>query len=527
MDTKTFELQIIKDLNKSYSEFKEQQSKMLFEITKKAQQTPIYKRKVKIIGDVEKLNELPLTFYEHIDSAIKKYGLEACLLKPYRIEAQTAGSTGVPKKFYYGGEDINRFLNLGGKVIYLLGLKRGDVLWGLGAPYPYISGFLFSEVLNKIGYVTITTYITKPQDLVKGLRKISKIRVDVTGIVGSPGVLLAIAQIASDPKIFKKQVRKKMGKLGELFSSLYLRGINFEKINEIIKNVKVVISGGEPLKPYRKNLTTFYTHAKIFEVYGSTELTLGMLQLSENSYLNPLLDWFIPEIAKPEDIRRAKEDPEYVVEAIPWWKWHSGLKGELIITRNGECLPLIRYPTGDIIEVVNSKKSIPIKLNNELYHVALPEVKVLGRSVEVLPPDASEDEMLIFSVARVYVNELKARLNEIKELKMKHFDLYVYRPTPTRQHPKWKLKIIPKEKILDKEKMQNKVREKIVKETELHQTLETLSLAYPKEYVEELFKVEITEPEEYEKVEEEINKKISEGKPLGQIKPCHVHFVKE
>ncbi|MEM2614778.1 MAG: GH3 auxin-responsive promoter family protein [Nitrososphaerota archaeon] len=316
--------------------------------------------------------------------------------------------------------------------------------------------------------------------------------------------------------------------MGSIFSYLYLRGVRFKRIQEIIENAEVVISGGESLEPYRRKLKSFYSNAQFFEGYGSTELILGgMIQLSEKTSLSPILGWFIPEIAKPEDIRKAKKDPNYSIETIPWWKWHSGLKGELIITRMGECLPLIRYPTGDLVEVVEARKNIPIKVNGKLKYITLPEVKILGRSVEVLPPDASEDEMLIFSVARVYPSEIKMRLSEMGELKMKHFDLYVYRPTSKRPAPKWKLEIIPEEKILDKEKMAEKVKEKLVKTTELYQTLEALSLAYPKEYVEKLFEVEILQPEDYQKVVREMEEKMSKNRPLGQIKPSHVHFIKE
>ena len=381
------------------------------------------------------------------------------------------------------------------------------------------------EFFNRAGYKAVNTYITEPQDLINGLKKVSKSKEDFKGMIGFPGTALTVAKIINNPDNFKKTVaekmRKKFGMFGDILSSLYLHGLEFERVDEIIKNIKVMLLGGEPVEPYREKLKLFYTNAKIFEVYGSTELLLGMVQLSENGNLNPLLNWFIPEIAKPEDIRRAKKNPKYHVEAIPWWKWYDGLRGELIITRDGGCLPLIRYPTGDLVEVVSSKKTLPIRLSTEVSHVTLPEVRVLGRSVEILPSDASEDEMLIFSVARVYPSEIKAKLNSIPQLKMRHFILNIYRPTPQRPFPRWELKIIPEEKIAEKEKIINIVMEKL-KETELKQTLDTFSLTYP---MEKLFQVEITEPENYEEIEKEIMEKISRKMPLGQVKPKHINFI--
>ncbi|MEM2614780.1 MAG: hypothetical protein QXO15_11265 [Nitrososphaerota archaeon] len=64
-------MEFIADLFRPYSEIMEQQSKMLCEITEKAQKTPVYKERVKIINDVERINELPLTFYDDIDSKIR------------------------------------------------------------------------------------------------------------------------------------------------------------------------------------------------------------------------------------------------------------------------------------------------------------------------------------------------------------------------------------------------------------------------------------------------------------------------
>lgn len=519
---------LVKDLFRPYSEIMEQQSKMLFEITKKAQKTPIYKDKVKIIEDVERISELPLTFYDEIESKIKKYGLEACLLKPPYIEAQTAGTTGVPKKIYYAEEDIDRISLLTKRIFHLLNIHEGDTIWSLGAPPPYISGYMF-EFFNRAGYKATYTYITKPQDLIKGLKRVSKSRENFKGMIGFPGTALLVAQIIENSDNFKKTVTEKMkekfGILGNIFSSLYLHGLRFDRLDEIIKNIEILLLGGEPTEAYREKLKLFYTNAQLFELYGSTELLFGMVQLSKNRNLNPILDWFIPEIARPEDIRRAKKNPEYPIEAIPWWKWYNGLKGELIITRNSECLPLIRYPTGDLVEVVSSKETLPIKLCNEVSSITLPEVKFLGRSIEILPFDASEDEMLIFSVARVYPSEIKAKLNSIEQLKMRHFILNIYRPTTQRPFPRWELKIIPEEKITEteKEKIISMVMEKI-NETELKQTLETFSLTYP---TEKLFQVEITEPEKYKEIEKEIMEKISRKTPLGQIKPKHVHFISE
>lgn len=529
------EAELTGGINRSYSEFKEYQNRMIERITSKAQKTPVYKDKIiKVIDNIEDIDTLPLISYDDITSAINAYGLENCLLKPYKVKVQTAGSTGIPKKFYYGTEDLEKFALIGGRCGYLLGLKKGDVGWGLTAPSPYISGILIHLGAYKIGLDLINTPITSANQLVVALKKVSKVDKYFKGIYGFPSILLTIAQISNNPQVFEERVKEKMKeKLGlvklltKAASSLYLRGINYEKIKNIITNVEIVLSGGESLEPYKEKLKSFYPNAGFFDVYGSSELGIGMAQLLENGYLNPMLDWFIPEIAKPEEIRKAKKDHEYILKAIPWWEWYKGLRGELIVTRDGDCLPLIRYPTGDLVEVVDPRKNIILNLGCGKFQTILPEVKILGRSIEILPPEISEDEMLIYSVARVYPSEIKVELNRIPSIKVKHYDLYIYKPNKSRVFPKWKIEVIPEERVINKEKLEQEIKRILVKKTEIHETQEPLSLGYSKEFVENLFEVKILEPEAYKKVELEMEKRISEGKPLGQIKPSHVHFVNE
>ncbi|MEM2614779.1 MAG: hypothetical protein QXO15_11260 [Nitrososphaerota archaeon] len=79
----------------------------------------------------------------------------------------------------------------------------------MGAPAPYLSGHLFSEIFPRIGYITISTYITRAGDVIKGLKKVSKSKEDVKGIIGFPGTLLTVAQIVNDPENFKKRLKKR------------------------------------------------------------------------------------------------------------------------------------------------------------------------------------------------------------------------------------------------------------------------------------------------------------------------------
>jgi phenylacetate-CoA ligase len=43
-------------------------------------------------------------------------------------------------------------------------------------------------------------------------------------------------------------------------------------------------------------------------------------------------------------------------EAVPLWQAPSGTRGELVITNFAECLPLIRYKTGESVQVEGTGK---------------------------------------------------------------------------------------------------------------------------------------------------------------------------
>ncbi|MEM7818787.1 MAG: hypothetical protein QW403_01400 [Candidatus Aenigmatarchaeota archaeon] len=516
----------------SYSQLKDHQSRMIEKIVEKSKKTPIYRDRITEIKDVEELPELPLTFYEDIKRRMDLFGVENCLLAPYKVKIQTAGSTGIPKQFYYGKQDLEKFAFIGARCGYFFGLKKGDIGWSLTAPPPYISGLLISLGARKIGCNLIDTPITSGKELIKGLKKISKVNGSIRGMYGFPSILISVAEISNNPTNFKNRIREKITEkigsnfLSHIFYLFYTSGINFEKIKHIIENVEIVISAGEPLPPYKDKLKSFFTNAKLFDAYGSSELGIGMIKLLEDGFLHPMLDWFIPEIADPLDIRRVKVQPNYEIKSIPWWEWYKGLKGELIITRDGECLPLIRYPTGDLVEVVDPAKNISLNINGATFQFVLPEVKILGRSVEVIPPDISEDEMLTYSIARIYPSEIKLEVSK-SGIEVLHHNLFIYSPCKSRPFPRWRLEIIPKEEVSNKEELEKEIKNRLIEKTEIKEAYEPLSLSYSKEFIEGLFEVKILTPDAYKEIENEIEKRVAEGKPLGQLKPKHIHFVKE
>jgi phenylacetate-coenzyme A ligase PaaK-like adenylate-forming protein len=534
------ELELINDicqhLCKSYHEFIEHHNKIVFEITRKAQRSPLYRNRIKKIKKVEELCTLPLTFWDDIYSAFTTYGLESILLEPWEKWWQTSGHTGASKKFYYSRGDLEEIIKVGSRVAYITGIRPGDVFWNLGAADPYVSGALGTIIGERLKIKEIASKLGRLEDLIKGLKQISKVE-KINVVSGIPLIYLAIGRIVNDPETFKKEVQRKIEErlhlpaiLSKVIGAVYLRGINYKKIKKSLENTKVGFLYAEPLEPHLENLRVLYPKMQARDAYGSTELLIGAVQLSNEPGLSVLLDWFIPEIAKPEDIMKAKNNPKHKVKSIPWWKWTKGLRGELIATRNGGCLPLIRYPTGDLVEVVDPARTTHINFGSlGEVSITLPIIRILGRSTELIDFSLPE-EMGIFMGGKVYSRQIKDAMAWVrKHGKVRWWDLYIHPPTKEVPFTKFKFEVVPAEEIKDEKAFKKEVKLLLRRECdELDYLLKQVENVYPKEYVENLLEINILPPRAYEeKVQKEIERRIKEGRPLGQLKPKQIHYVKQ
>jgi hypothetical protein len=181
------------------------------------------------------------------------------------------------------------------------------------------------------------------------------------------------------------------------------------------------------------------------------------------------------------------------------------MRGELVITRPGECLPLIRYPTGDIIEVIDPACEHKVKLDYGELSFTLPVVKFLGRSVDLVDFEVS-DEKGDFLGGRIYssvVNEHLLRLPNIR-----WWEFYKVGTVPA----KLVFVIIPEKPVGDEES----IPVRIIKSLNDVDYFLSIGLTL------DLVKVVITKPSAYRLVEEEIDRGVRSGRSLGQLKPRRV-----
>jgi len=358
---------------------------------------------------------------------------------------------------------------------------------------------------------------------VKALREISKRgRFDV--MAGTPLLYLLISRMVYEPEFYESlavdrlrewyRVPPALGRhIARLYLKLLFRNVNMVNLKSIIKNVGVGVSFSEPMDHYLYQLRKGYPSMQFHDFLGSTEVPFYGVQFSnEHEALSLILRNVIPEIARPEDVEKAMHDPGHRISAIPWHRWNKGMRGELIVSRPGECLPLIRYPTGDLIELLDAGKEFSIDVEGEKFDFKLPSIKVLGRSVDAVDFEVP-DEMGIFLVGKIYSRHINDAL--FKAGNVKWWELYHVKGAPGRLV----FLVIPEKDVADESSFKKLLMGRLLAECdELTKALSTAMALKTLDVI-------ITRPEAYVQIQNEIDRRIKQGRALGQLKPGHIYVV--
>jgi phenylacetate-coenzyme A ligase PaaK-like adenylate-forming protein len=509
----------------TYAEIKRFHSWMLGEITAYASKSPVYEG-LKTISDVTRLSELPLTGPSEIQECFEKLGLEKALLAPAYRSWHTSGSTGKPKKVYYGKGDVDTIAQGLWHLLYLCGVRPWNNAWVLTAAG---GETLYGSVVEKYGLDGTISTLTGEMDLIKALRKAAG-RKKIDAIVGTTWLFLLVNRIVRDPKDFERLVQDEVKKqvkipgISWLVGKYLLRGINYTQLGISIKNAKFGFSSAEALSPYLSKIMEAYPKMEMHDVFGATEQWVQAIQVSlEKNWLSFFLRYSIPEIASPEEIIKGKEDKNYRVKGIPWYEWKKGMKGELILTRANECLPLVRYPTGDLIEVMDPAYSFEVQLERGKLKITLPAIKALGRAADSVDFSGA-DESGNFLGFKVYARQINDALMGIKNVRW--WELYHVKGSPG----KFVFLIVPENTVPDENAFRDEIRRSLIHMFDEFTTAAqgraflvggTKAIEDEKTYVDVL----ITRPAAYNIIDAEIKKRVKEGRAVGQLKPKRVFTV--
>ncbi len=516
---------IVKDFGMTYPEIKRFHSSLLGSITAQASRSSAYEG-LKTVSDVTRLSELPLTTYSHIQDCFDRLGVENVLQAPPARFWHTSGSTGKPKKVYYGKRDLDEIAQGLFQLLYLCGARPWDNAWVFTA-----SGgeTLFGLVLEKYGLQGTISPLAGEMDMIKALREASKLeKIDV--LVGVTWLYLLMDRIVKDPQDFRRlvagEVKKKMKIPGFswLVTKYLLRGIDYARLRRSLQNARLGFSHAEALSPYMPKIREVYPNIEMHDVFGATEQWVQAIQVSpKKDWLSFFLRYSIPEIAPPEEIMKAKTDRSYRVKGVPWYEWEKGLKGELILTRANECLPLVRYTTGDLVEVMDPAFSFEVELERGKLQITLPAIKALGRATDSVD-FAGADESGNFLGFKVYSRQINDALMGMKNVRW--WELYHVKGSPG----KFVFLIIPEKTVSDEVAFRSEILRSLVymfddftaaAQGRAFLVGGTAAIEDQRNYLDLM----ITRPSAYELIDAEIKRRIREGRTMGQLKPKRVYLV--
>jgi len=500
----------------SPAEQRERLERAIQDITARAVGSSAYAGRIETITSLDELGVLPLTPYEHIQEVMERDGQDRVLLAPPLVAFRTSGSTGAPKEFHYGPEDIERIIGDYRLFSHLIGVRRGMVGWNLAGAPPDVSGYLLDRLARDLGVTGTTSLLKDDRDLVRALKQGSKMeRVDV--VASGALVIYLVGRMSQEPEFLPGIVTDKVVRsyhlprpLARAVAWLYLRGINTANLRAFADTVSVGISFAESLDTYRAELRRCYPRLQVFDIYGSTENPIMAAQLVKGAPgLATMVGAIIPELVPSEDIRVASDHPP---QAVPWYEWKAGMKGELVVTRPGQCLPLIRYPTGDVVEVLDPQHTDRIVVDGTAFDVTLPHIRVLGRTTDTLDYEA-HDEAGNFMGVKIYsrfVNEALFGSSGVR-----WWELYNVRDVPARLA----MVVIPEKDPADPKRFQADVRRRLLEErTDVPQMFEIACDL-------RRFDVIVLRADAFRVVQAEIDRRIKKGRSLGQLKPKHIYKI--
>lgn len=489
------------------------QEEMLRSITSGIGRSAVYADRVEETG-MDDLSRLPLTSYALMDEAIAAHGLDACLLEPADQVFKTSGSTGDPKRMFYTDVDVDRIALDFAVLCRIVGVRPGDVGWNLGGARPNVSGAMLERTCDLVGVEKMTTLLTRDSDLMGAMRTAAGAeRIDV---LACPSLVLyflsrAVGEKGFLPAVVREKVRRDYrlpGPLAGLAASLYAGQIDMGQLRRTLSRARMALTYAESLTPYMHDLRSAFPHMAFYDVLGSTENPVLAAQLdSRRAGLHLFVHAVVPELADPGEVVKGLGTGR-PVKGVPWYEWRKGMRGELLITRPGGSLPLVRYPTGDMIEVLDPAAEV----NIEGEAAVMPLIRVLGRSVETLDFEVP-DEMGSFLGNKIYAHHIHEALQRPRNVRW--WELYNIRGEPGRLC----FLVIPDREVEDAERFRRETLRHLLRECDdPHHTLQVGH---------ELGRVEVlsTSPRAYRVVQAEIDRRVREGRCLGQLKPKRIFRV--
>ncbi len=489
----------------------------------------LYGKRVPMITDPEEMSGSPIMTSDRIARTLGEHPIESVLNTPHAYCWKTSGYSGVSKTFYYSQEDAQSFADIWAAYAWLTGVRSNSSFWNFGSKRPMVSGELLELVKDR--FVTsggLYTPIKNGLDFVKALKKASR-STGADVIAGPTIAYYLICRAVRDEQYMQESVKRVLENdmhlpsfLARHTSKMVLSGFDSTRLSRAMEQMYIGFSYAEPLSSYLEMIQEHFPNLRMHDVYGSTEVPIiGATLHHEDDALALLMPALYAELADPLEVYKAKKNPDYGVPTIPWYKWEQGMTGELIISRPGTALPLLRYATGDLLEIVDPIRSfIPGTASSYPEEgteaVPAPAIRVIARSADAIDFETDE-EMGSFMGKKIYTPQIQKAILSLPGIVW--WELFRVRNGDKGPGPLIFL-IYPERIPEDVEGFTETIRKALMyktpDETETIKSAESMGL----------LEIRITHPEAFAEIQSEILDKI-DSSSLGQLKPRHIFTVKD
>ncbi len=345
---------------------------------------------------VDDLPRLPYVTGGDLRRAWAEHPADAVLCSPdVRTWFATSGTTGAPKWTPYARAELDLLQRTALRDFYMcLGDVQGLRCLGFGTPAPFVSdgaGYfnLFGQIARGVSIEYMLTSYTL-EEARATLRLAAARRPDV--IFAFPSVAMRLAEIiAAEAPAAALAAFRENRTLRTLAAVLATRVMRITARHAL--GPRTGIFAGETLAPFRAPLTQAFG-LEPFELYAMTEFPCFHLDCPEHAGMHLWVDACVPEVITGDALVKEETDGT-VPNAVPLLDAPAGTTGELVLTTFTEALPLIRYRTADLVEIVGTDRCGCGRTH--------PRVRIQGR----------RDDLINLGLIRFSTMELEGRLQAL------------------------------------------------------------------------------------------------------------------
>lgn len=299
---------------------------------------------------------IPFTTGQDVRKAINENTIEEVVCSDAVVHwFSTTGTTGVPKWIPYSQKDVELFMEIRDRCHELTPSMRGLKCLAVSAPAPFVENGL--AALEKIrGMITHTQREgvgicftrVEHEDAVSFALDIKP-----NFIATWPSFAARFAELIAEkaPEVAQQKYRKH--KSLRNLAAYFLTHVKKIRPRDLSK-YRWGLFSGESLDPYRRILNRDFG-LEPYEMYIFTEFMCPIIECHMHDGMHLWMDVCLPEIIAEPELERENQNAGYTPRAIPLWKAEQGLRGEYVLTSFGEALPLVRYRSGDLIQVVGTE----------------------------------------------------------------------------------------------------------------------------------------------------------------------------